>query len=457
MMLHNIFTLNYNPTLIKNMANDLLKKSIISLIILATFIVYILYDYVPHAILTTWYISHLLFLTVRGYLSYQLIKTEDSDTKQSRKLLLYTYITAFFVGSSWGIIPWVSFVYAPSFFNVILIILTGLLLGSMGTLISIFTLLFVFNTTVLFITIGGFLLFQPPNHLYFALFYFLLYFVFISSTYNYYNTLKNSLLLKEALESLNQSLEEQVKDEVHKNKLQQELLFRQSRMAQMGEMIGNIAHQWRQPLNALNLVIQNIYYLHVDNELNEQQLKHSMDKANRLTNSMSKTIDDFRNFYSDDKEEEEFNIAQSIEKAIEIIEASYAHNNIYIEKRLNTNLTYIGHSSELSQVILNLLSNAKDALISNKINNPYVTLSLYKSDSSITITVEDNGGGIADNIIGKIFDPYFSTKKSDEGVGVGLYMSRQIIHSMNGSLLVSNQNDGAQFKILLDEMESVND
>ncbi len=455
-MFHNIFTLDYNPTLLKDMARDLLKKSIASMLILSTFIAYILYDYVPHSLLTLWFLSHFVFLMMRGYLSYKILQITDDDTQKSRKLLLYTYILAFFVGSSWGVIPWISFVYAPSFFNVILVILTGLLLGSMGTLISIFTLLFVFNTTVLSLTIGGFLLFQPPNHLYFALFYLILYVVFISSTYNYYKTLKNSLMLKEALQSLNQSLEEQVKNEVHKNKLQQELLFRQSRMAQMGEMIGNIAHQWRQPLNALNLVIQNIYYLHVDNELDEEQLKLSMQKATRLTNSMSKTIDDFRNFYSEDKEEEEFNIAQSIEKAIEIIEASFAHNNIYLEKRLNTHLRYIGHSSELSQVILNLLSNAKDALISNKINNPYVTLSLYKADNSIVITVEDNGGGIEDSVIGKIFDPYFSTKKSDEGVGVGLYMSRQIIHSMGGSLLVHNQNDGAQFKILLNEMESVN-
>jgi len=433
------------------MAEDMLKKSIWSLLALAVFVLYTLYDYVPHSILQTWFFLHLAFLTIRGYTSYKLLGIINTDPNKSKRLLLYTYITAFFVGSTWGIVPWISFIYAPDFFNVILVIITGLLLGSMGTLISIFTLLFIFNTTVLFLTISGFLFFQPPNYLYFALFYFILYFVFISSTYHYYNTLKSSLILKEALQSLNQSLELQVKEEVHKNKLQQELLFRQSRMAQMGEMIGNIAHQWRQPLNALNLVIQNIYYLHVDNELDEKQLKLSMEKAKRLTNSMSKTIDDFRNFYSDDKEEKVFNIAQSIEKAVEIVEESYQHNNIYLEKRLNTTLTLLGRSSELSQVILNLLSNAKDALVSNKINNPYVTLSLYNNNNIITISIQDNGGGIAEDVVDKIFDPYFSTKKSDEGVGVGLYMSRQIVHSMNGSLTVSNEDSGAQFKVLFSE------
>ncbi len=452
-MLSNIFTLNYPNQLIENMANDLLKKSVVSLVGLSLFILYLFHDYVPLHILLLWIGSLMFFLSFRAYFSYQILHKINTAGKVIKRLLLYNYFVAFFVASTWGMLPWLSFIYVPQYFDLMLAIMTGLILGSMGTLISVFSLLFIFTTTIVLFMLAILIYSHTDNHLLYAIFYTLLYFVFITSSYKYYETLKKSISLQNSLEHLNKFLEKRVHAEVKKNQEQQELLFRQSRMAQMGEMIGNIAHQWRQPLNALNLVIQNIYYLHVDDLLDDKQLKASMDKATRLTNSMSKTIDDFRNFYSDDKESVAFNVAQSILKSIEIIEASYRHNNITIEKDFDETLTIIGQSSELSQVILNILSNAKDALLSNKINKPYVKIITLIQNNALVITIQDNGGGIDDVVMGRIFDPYFSTKAEGEGVGVGLYMSRQIISNMEGTLEAFNHGNGALFKITFKHKE----
>ncbi len=250
------------------------------------------------------------------------------------------------------------------------------------------------------------------------------------------------------LELLNKNLDKTIKYEIEKRRAQEQILIQQSRQAAMGEMIGNIAHQWRQPLNALGLVLQNIYFSYKMDELDEEFLKRSIDKGNKLTKMMSKTIDDFRNFFKPNKEKESFKVSKVINDTIELIEASYANNNISLSKELDEAAEIYGYPSEFSQVILNILSNAKDALIENNIQHPKVYIKSFVKSDKVFIEIEDNAGGIKENIINKIFDPYFTTKDEGKGTGIGLYMSKMIVETnMNGKINIKNSVRGATFII----------
>ncbi len=265
---------------------------------------------------------------------------------------------------------------------------------------------------------------------------------------------EKSKLLKE----LNDGLEERVKEEIKKQQKQEQLLIQQSKLAAMGEMIGNIAHQWRQPLNALSLVLQNINFAYEMDDLSEEFMHKSMDKANLLTNTMSKTIDDFRNFFKPNKQEVEFFISDAIKNAISLIESTFQHHNITIESKINDDANIKGFPNEFSQVVLNILNNAKDAIIENNIGSGKVLINVEKIDNKATISVIDNAGGIPNDILEKVFNPYFTTKEEGKGTGIGLYMSKNIIETnMNGKLLVENIENGAKFVIIVPILENKND
>ncbi len=259
----------------------------------------------------------------------------------------------------------------------------------------------------------------------------------------------NELLKKtKELEQLNEELDTRVKDAVSKNSEQEQMLIQQSRLAAMGEMIGNIAHQWRQPLNALSLILQNLYYAQEAGELDKEQIERSMIKGQKLTQSMSKTIDDFRNFFQPNKTVVQFNLYDSIVSAYDLISASFKNSNISFNILVDKNITIEGYPNEFAQVLLNILTNAKDALKSNNIQNPCVTINSKIIDNVLYIEILDNAGGIDESILSKIFDPYFTTKAKDTGTGIGLYMSKMIIeNSMGGKIFATNVQDGAMFTI----------
>ncbi|MCG3657591.1 sensor histidine kinase [Aliarcobacter butzleri] len=250
---------------------------------------------------------------------------------------------------------------------------------------------------------------------------------------------------------LNTELEEKVIVETSKQKEQEQLLIQQTRLAAMGEMIGNIAHQWRQPLNALGLILQNLKFSYEIGELDEKMIDKSVKKATMLTENMSKTIDDFRNFFRPNKAKENFKINEGITKAVELIESTFEHNNIKLEKDfVSSEIEFFGFANEFSQVILNLLTNAKDAVLENKIENPLIIIQTKIDDEYIYISIKDNGLGIKEEIINKIFEPYFTTKDEGKGTGIGLYMSKIIIeNNMNGKIEVKNEQNGANVIIKL--------
>ena len=226
---------------------------------------------------------------------------------------------------------------------------------------------------------------------------------------------------------------------------QQQIQQQQNKLASMGEMIGAIAHQWRQPLNELGLSIQNLKYDYISNLIDEKFIKEFISNNKKTIMFMSNTIDDFRNFFRVDKDKEDFEIKSTIENALSMLSAQLKDNNIKVDI-VGDEFIYYGFKSEFQQVILNIINNSKDALLSNKIKNPILHIDIRNCH----IRIIDNGGGIPQDIINRIFEPYFTTKEQGKGTGIGLYMSKMIIEdNMHGKLSVENSKNGAIFNIKL--------
>ena len=250
------------------------------------------------------------------------------------------------------------------------------------------------------------------------------------------------------LEDLNNTLDIRIKEEINNRKKQEQLLIQQSRLAEMGEMISMIAHQWRQPLSALSTIIQNIHLSHSVGQLDQKYLEKQRVLSNALTNKMSKTIDDFRNFFKPNKEKHTFSVSAAIQQTIFLIDDSFKSNSIKIVNQVKDDAIIYGFESELSQVLLNIITNSKDALLESKIKDPSITIELKKTIKDVQILISDNAGGIEKEIVNKIFEPYFTTKESYNGTGLGLYMSKMIIEqNMRGHLSVQNISNGVIFCI----------
>ncbi len=253
--------------------------------------------------------------------------------------------------------------------------------------------------------------------------------------------------VEEKLRCFNDTLEQRVTAEVAKNMDSERLLIQQSRLAAMGEMIGNIAHQWRQPLNALGLLLANIKDAYEFDELDDSYLDGSVAKGNQLIQKMSTTIDDFRNFFRPNKRKEDFNLTQSVNEALSLINQSLKNNNIHIYLESAGDIPAHGFPNEFSQVLLNVLNNAKDALLEQAPEDAAITIRLGDDPQHAWVEIHDNAGGIPADILPKVFDPYFTTK--EKGTGIGLYMSRMIMEHMDGVIEVRNKNGGALFRLVL--------
>jgi len=231
-------------------------------------------------------------------------------------------------------------------------------------------------------------------------------------------------------------------------------LLQQSRLALLGEMIGNIAHQWRQPLSLITTTISGLEFKQEYSGITKEDINKANETILNAANYLSQTIDNFRNFANQKQLSEDFVVATTIHLAVDIVKASYSNNFITLEVDLDESISFCGNKNLLSQVILNILGNAKDALCADILENKMVFLSLKLENDLIIISIKDNGGGISEDIKEKIFDPYFTTKHQSQGTGLGLYMSMQIIQQhFNGTLEVFNTKDkngyGALFVITI--------
>ncbi len=237
---------------------------------------------------------------------------------------------------------------------------------------------------------------------------------------------------------------------------QTKMIESQNRVAAMGDMMGNIAHQWRQPIGAINNVLNELEFdieLEDLEQVDSKRFLKISQKVKEYTSHLSKTIDDFRQLTSDEKVKTDFFLIDVMKEAYSIVEDEYKQHNIAFEILIEEE-DYIcklnGYKRELLQVIINILNNAKDIFLEKEINNAKVFLELEKNDREVLLSIQDNAGGIPNTIIEKIFDPYFTTKHESVGTGIGLFMSKKIIiEHFDGVLSVSNENNGAKFLVSL--------
>jgi signal transduction histidine kinase len=217
----------------------------------------------------------------------------------------------------------------------------------------------------------------------------------------------------------------------------------------MGEMIGNIAHQWRQPLSAISSVASGCKLQIELDMISKEEIKTSYNEIMSYVSHLTQTIEDFRNFFKEDKENIVFDVTQNVNKSLNLISATYSSNNIKVTETVGDGvLTSYGPQNELSQVLINIFNNAKDIFIEKEIKDRIVSVNVAKDDDNIIIEIKDNAGGIPGDIIEKVFDPYFTTKHQSQGTGIGLYMSKEIIHkSFKGELRASNE------KFIVDDQE----
>ena len=226
--------------------------------------------------------------------------------------------------------------------------------------------------------------------------------------------------------------------------------MQQSRQAAMGEMIGTIAHQWRQPLNALGLTIQSLGLTYERGMFTREYLDGTIAKAMDIIFHMSQTIDDFRNFFKPDKEKSQFKVNEVVKNTVSLIEANFREYRIAIEVSADDEMEARGFPREYAQAILNVLMNARDALLERGSANPRVTVRARMEGGRSVVTIADNAGGIEADNIDNIFDLYFTTKENGLGTGIGLFISKNIIEkNMGGNLSVRNIGEGAEFRIVV--------
>lgn len=265
---------------------------------------------------------------------------------------------------------------------------------------------------------------------------------------------------EEKLEQLNQNLETKVAQEIARrmkkeNEVNEKerMLIHQNKLANMGEMIGNIAHQWRQPLSELSAILIAIELFFERGKLSAEKLSQKIEAGQKQISFMSHTIEDFRNFFSLGKEKKVYDLDKPVRDALHLIASALDNNHIEVALHVKTKIQVDGYANEIAQAVLNILSNAKDILIEREIPSPQIIITIDEAGSKGVITIEDNAQGIFIVPIEKIFEPYFSTKHAKSGTGIGLYMCKTIIEKNNqGELHVKNTEQGAIFTISLDKL-----
>jgi len=253
---------------------------------------------------------------------------------------------------------------------------------------------------------------------------------------------------KKLLEELNDTLENRVKEEVAKNREKDIILIQQSRQAALGEMLDHIAHQWKQPLNSISLIVQYLREIAFDAELTGEFVQETVGRIMALLDHMAQTIDIFRGFFRPDKEKTVFSMKDTIDQALAFIAPAFRYQSITVELDVDPGVTAFGYHNEYAQVLLNILANARDVFRVRGTEKPRVVVRAFAENAKTVVTIMDNAGGIPDEVIGKIFDIYFTTNKDGGGTGIGLYMSKNIIEkNMGGTLHAENSNGGALFRI----------
>lgn len=219
----------------------------------------------------------------------------------------------------------------------------------------------------------------------------------------------------------------------------------------MGEMISVISHQWRQPLNEVSVIIDEIKLKHQYQVLTQEELDYLTNEVYDSVDYMSNTIEDFNNFFKPNKEKENFIISNVIEESLSLVKSRINNLEVIVHTNFtDKNIKYFGYRNELKQVLINIINNAIDVLEDKNENKRDLNINIFKDESSVFIKISDNAGGIPIEIIDDIFNPYFTTKSEKNGSGIGLYIAKLIIeNNMHGEITADNNTKGAEFTIKL--------
>lgn len=251
------------------------------------------------------------------------------------------------------------------------------------------------------------------------------------------------------LENLNLSLEERIKKAVEKNQKQQELLHKQAKFAQMGELLSMMAHQWKQPLNTISLIIQRTYVKNQLGKLTKEDIEKCFNETQEKINGMAEVLHNFSELFKPKSGKQTVFLNDLIKKTVNILETSLNEEGIKVVLDVDTNIALETYPKELSQILLSIITNAKEALERSDKKEKVIKVSARKTSDNVEISIEDNGGGIPEDTIEKIFDPYFSTKSNVER-GLGLYTTKILVENhLNGEIYVKNTKEGAKFTIHL--------
>lgn len=246
------------------------------------------------------------------------------------------------------------------------------------------------------------------------------------------------------------TIEEQLYEAQNKILLLEKMMIEQSRLAIMGEMIGMIAHQWRQPITIIGMITNNTILDIQLGESNQEQLLADMDLIDKQVHYLSRTIDDFRNFFRQNKLPQSVTMKDLSRELLTIFGKTFDNNHIMLTFSGEMEFEFTTYKNEILQVFLNLLSNSKDAIEVKEVKKPFIDIIITKIENSILFEIHDNAGGIPDEIINHIFEPYFTTKSEKNGTGLGLYMSSIIIEKhLFGTIAAKNNDQGTQFTITL--------
>jgi signal transduction histidine kinase len=246
------------------------------------------------------------------------------------------------------------------------------------------------------------------------------------------------------------SIQSEMKKEVDINREKDILIIYQSKQAKIGEMVGNISHQWKQPLNNINLILMNFYDDYKLKELSDEEFKSTIDKLMKIVENMADTIKDFTDFLKPNRESTKFNLTESINLALALMEASLKYNNITVELNIDENIMLTGYQNEFSHVLFNILNNARDAILESKTESKFIKIEGFFKDEDIILEITNTGNRIPEQIVKSLFEPYFTTKGEKDGTGIGLYISKIIIEQrMNGTIELENVYLGVCCRIRL--------
>ena len=255
------------------------------------------------------------------------------------------------------------------------------------------------------------------------------------------NSVEDKILLKK----LNESLQIIINEQFDAFSYQEKVLFHQSKLAAMGEMLDVVAHQWKQPLSVMKMYVEMLKYGYQDGLINEEYINNYSEKFNNQINHAIHTLDEFRLFFRPNTDEKEFLIAEVVESTLLLVKDEFIKNTIEFHLDIDSDAKIVGNPNEFKHIILNIINNAKDAFVEKNIEHREITITIDKTDEYIALEISDNAGGIPKNVIGKIFNQNFTTKAEGKGTGIGLYISSQIAQKVGGKLSATNIENGVKF------------